>query len=51
MTSKHAFFATLLGYLVADVRPSEMPELVRLRLISGLLSLMVERPARRSTHW
>ena len=39
--------AVLLGWLINDIKPSEMPELVRVQLITSLLSLMVERQTQR----
>ncbi len=36
----------LLGWLITDIKPSDMPELVRTRLIAGLLTLMLERTQR-----
>lgn len=44
--SQDDLLAVLLGWLINDIKPSEMPELVRVRLISGLLSLMIERSQR-----
>ncbi len=45
--SKDDLLAILLGWLITDIKPSEMPELVRIRLISGLLTLMLERTSQR----
>ena len=44
--SKDDLLAVLLGWLINDIKPSEMPELVRMRLITGLLTLMLERSQR-----